>query len=91
MRDFFKKIRRDDILMKIVKFFYENPSAVDTATNIASWIGEEEKKVKRKLDYLVQKDILNKDKSYLTEGYSYTQDKELISKITDFIQNLKDE
>jgi len=90
-RDFFAKIKKDPILLKIVKFFHENPYCIDSAENISKWIGEEFKVVKKKLDYLVKRKVLNKDKTYLAEAYSYTQDKELMEKIAEFVKGLQDE
>ncbi|RKY38024.1 MAG: hypothetical protein DRP73_00500 [Candidatus Omnitrophota bacterium] len=77
-RNIFVKIKNDPVLLKIVKFFHENPSCIDSAENISKWIGEELKTVRKKLDYLVKKKVINKDKTYLAEAYSYTQDKELM-------------
>lgn len=91
VRDIFVKIKKDPILLKIIKFFHENPGCIDSAENIAEWIGEEFKIVKKKLDFLVKKKLLFKDKTYLAEAYSYTQDKELMEKIAKFLKGLKDE
>jgi len=86
MKLFFKKIDRDPILRKIVFFYYNNPGSVDTADNIAQWVEEEEEIVVKKLEYLAKINILNKDKSYATIAYSYTQNKETISIVKNFLE-----
>lgn len=91
VKNLFVKIKNDPVLLKLVRFFHENPGCIDSAENIAKWIGEEFKMVKKKLDFLVKKKVLVKDKTYLAEAYSYTQDKELMEKIAKFLKELKDE
>ncbi len=91
VKNLFVKIKNDPVLLKLVRFFHENPGCIDSPENIAKWIGEEFKMVKKKLDFLVKKRILVKDKTYLAEAYSYTQDKELMEKIAKFLKELKDE
>ena len=91
MKEVFKRISKDEVLTKILRFFHENPTSIDTAENIAKWIGEEKEKVKRALDFLVKKRILNRDATYTTVGYSYTQDKELMEKIASFLEGMRND
>jgi len=88
MKELFAKFKNNPILIKIVRFFYENQACVDTADNIADWIGEKKKPVKKILDYLAEHKVLNKDVTYATEGYSFTQDKNLLLKIGNFLKGL---
>lgn len=90
MKNVFAQIKKDRMLRKILKFFYENPTCIDTSENIAGWIGEEEEKVKEKLEFLVKNRILNKDSTYLTAGYSLSQEKGLSSKLSKLSKELKD-
>ncbi len=83
MKKIFLEIKRDILMKKIVKFFNENPTCVNTAEDIAKWISEEKRAVKEKMDYLVKNKILNKYESNAAEGYSYTQNSKIISLITE--------
>lgn len=69
------------IRLKIVRFFHENQSSIDTPRGVAAWIGEDRSKVKRALEDLTSCDILVAHRSTSTTGYSYTRDAKLISKI----------
>jgi len=66
---------------KILAFFHENQSSIDTPRGVATWIGDERSKVQRALEDLVKLDILVADRATSTTGYSYTRDAKLISKI----------
>jgi len=89
MKGLFAGFKNNRVLIKVVSFFYENPTCVDTADNIAGWVGEKKSLVKGALDFLVKHKVLNKDVTYATEGYSFTQDKELLLKIEDFLKDLE--
>ncbi|MDP8216488.1 MAG: hypothetical protein P9L98_04135 [Candidatus Kaelpia imicola] len=86
MKEFLKKISGDLILKKVLKFYYNNPGCIDTAENIAKWIDEEEALIVKQLEYLTKKNILNKDRSYTTVAYSYTQDRDIIAAVKEFME-----
>ena len=44
------KIFRSEIHRKIVKFFHENQSSLDTPRGVATWIGEDRSRVKKALE-----------------------------------------
>ena len=75
------KIFKSEIHRKIVKFFHENQSSLDTPRGVATWIGEDRAKVKTALEDLVKARILIADRATSTTGYSYTRDTRLISRI----------
>jgi hypothetical protein len=75
------KLFRSDIHLKIVKFFHENQSSIDTPRGVATWIGEERAKVKGALEDLVRAKVLVAHRATSTTGYSYTSEQKLISKI----------
>ncbi len=75
------KIFQSEIHRKIVKFFHENQSSLDTPRGVATWIGEDRAKVKTALEDLVKARILIANRSTSTTGYSYTRDTRLISRI----------
>ena len=89
MKRLFSRHKNNRVLIKVIRFFYENPACIDTSNNIAGWIGERRKPVKEILDFLVKHNVLNKDATYATEGYSFTQDKNMLSKIGDFLKDLE--
>ncbi|MBI5124394.1 MAG: hypothetical protein HZA72_03135 [Candidatus Omnitrophica bacterium] len=66
---------------KIIKFFHENQACIDTPRGIATWIGEDRNKAQKALEDLVLLRILVVHRSTSTNGYSYTRDEKLISKI----------
>lgn len=76
-----KKLLRSETHLKIVKFFHENQSALDTPRGVATWIGEDRGKVKNALEDLVKAKILLADRATSTTGYSYTRNIKLISQI----------
>ena len=76
------KAFRSPIHRKIMAFFHENQSSIDTPRGVATWIGEERSKVKQALEDLVGLKILVAHRSTSTTGYSYTRDTKLISKIS---------
>lgn len=83
------KIFRSDIHVKIIGFFHENQSSIDTPRGVATWIGEDRPKTKAALEDLVRADILIAHRATSTTGYSYTSDAKLISKIARLLKNRK--
>ncbi len=75
------KVFSSPIHLKIIKFFHENQSSIDTPRGVATWIGEDRAKVKTALEDLVKYKILIADRATSTTGYGYTRDTALISKI----------
>lgn len=76
-----KLLFESELNRKIIKFFHENQSALDTPRGVATWIGEERSKVKVALENLVKANILVAHRATSTTGYSYTRDSKLISTI----------
>ncbi len=76
------KMLNSEVHMKILRFFHENQSSIDTPRGIATWIGEDRVKVKAALEDLVGAKILVAHRATSITGYSYTRDDKLISKIT---------
>ena len=83
-----KKILSSPIHLKIIKFFHENQSSIDTPRGVATWIGEDRAKVKLALEDLVKDKILIADRATSTTGYGYTRDTKLISKIAKILSSL---
>jgi len=70
-----------DLHIKIIKFFHENQSSIDTPRGISTWVREERSKVSKALEDLVRLKILSAHRATSTTGYSYTRDLKIISKI----------
>ena len=76
-----KKFFKSDIHKKIIIFFNQNPSSIDTPRGVATWINYDRGKVREALKELVKEKILNSHKSATATGYSYTTDKKIIDNI----------
>lgn len=76
-----KNVFQSQIHLKIIAFFHENQSSIDTPRGISTWIREERARVKSALEDLVALEILIAHRATSTTGYSYTRDRKLISKI----------
>jgi len=70
-----------DLHIKIIKFFHENQSSIDTPRGVSTWVREERSKVSKALEDLVKLKILSAHRATSTTGYSYTRDLKIISKI----------
>ena len=66
---------------KIIKFFLENPSSVDTSRGIATWINEDVDKTENGLKELVKAKILVFHGNSATSAYGCTTDTRIISRI----------
>lgn len=82
-----KKFFKSDIHKKIIVFFHQNPSSLDTPRGVAVWINYDRPKVKEALKELAKAKILNIHKSAATTGYSYTTDKTIIKEIERLLQD----
>lgn len=72
---------------KIIAFFHENQASIDTPRGIATWIREDRAKVKKALEDLVALKVLVAHRATSTTGYSYTRNKNIITKIEKLLGN----
>ncbi|NQT95121.1 MAG: hypothetical protein HQ572_01590 [Candidatus Omnitrophica bacterium] len=79
-----KKFFNSEIHKKVIIFFRDNPSSIDTPRGVATWVGTSREKAKKVLDELQKEGILNAIETSSTSGYSFTQDKKIIKKIDEF-------
>ena len=77
-----KQLLKSKTCKKVLRFFHENPAAVDTPAGIAAWINEDLNKIKRAMEKLSSLGVLMSHDSGNTKAYSYTRNKRLILKIT---------
>ena len=75
----FKKYLRPKINRKIIKFFFENPSSIDTARGIATWINEDKDKAEKALKELVKSKIIVPHGSGPTSAYGCTTDAHILA------------
>ena len=81
-----KKLLESKLNLKIISFYNENPSTVDTSRSIAAWLNWERKEVKRALDNLCKFKILIPHRIGSSIAYAYTQDKRIIKEIEKFLR-----
>lgn len=82
-----KKICEFSLNLKIINFFREHLSTIDTARGIAAWLNHDQEEIKKALDYLVSQNILISHRTGSTIAYAYTQDKKVVKKIEKFLKN----
>lgn len=75
------KAFESEVHKKIITFFHENQSSIDTPRGVATWVAEDRTKVKKALEDLVALKVLVAHRATSTTGYSYTRDTKIISKI----------
>lgn len=83
------KAFRSELHLKIIKFFHENQTSIDTPRGVSTWVREERSKVKQALEDLVELKILIAHRAPSTTGYSYTRSVKLISKIEKLLKKRK--
>lgn len=83
------RLLKTQIYFKIINFFHENPTSIDTPRGIATWIGESKQDVKKALLKISKSKLLTAHKVSSTTGYSYTRDPKLIKKIEAILKKLK--
>jgi len=83
-----KKFFKSEIHKKIILFFKENPSSIDTPRGVAAWVGTNREKAKKVLDELEQAGVLTAIETTSTSGYSFTQDKKIIKQVKDLTKDL---
>lgn len=87
--DNLKKVCESALNLKIISFFHENPSSVDTSRGIAAWLNHDHRQIQEALDYLAGQRILIAHRSGSTVAYAYTQDKKALKEIEKILQNRK--
>ena len=83
------KILKSPINLKLILFYHENLSIVDTAQSIAKWIEQDVSKVEKAIEELVKENILVAHRSPHMVGYGYTQNIEIIRLIDDYLKKRK--
>ena len=76
-----EKLLSIPVLLKIVKFFDENPHIIDTPDGVATFTGLETLKAKNALEVLANAKLLMSHRAPSAIGYSYTTDKATLKKI----------
>ncbi|MBN1405099.1 MAG: hypothetical protein JW946_01105 [Candidatus Omnitrophica bacterium] len=83
-----KKFFKLDIHKKIIIFFHQNPSSIDTPRGVSAWINYDRAKVNKALKDLAKVKILDTHKSATATGYSYTTDANIIKEIEKHLHNI---
>ena len=66
---------------QILRFFHEQPHAVESARGISTWIGAEPKQVEEAVGDLLARKWLDSDETSAARGYSLTRDDKLLTQI----------
>jgi hypothetical protein len=82
-------VKKSEIHLKILRFFHENQSSIDTPRGVATWVGEDRAKVKTALEDLVELKLLVADRAASMTGYSYTRDPKTISRVKKLLSGLR--
>jgi hypothetical protein len=82
----FEKILKVKIYRKIIKFFHENQTSIDTARGVATWTNEDIKQVRVALKKLADQGLLIAHKASSTTAYSYTRNEKDIYKIRQLLE-----
>ena len=77
----FNRYMKPKINQKIINFFLENPSSIDTSRGIATWINENISKTEKGLRNLVEAGILVPYGEDAASAYSCTTDSHVIARV----------
>ena len=77
------------IYFKIISFFHENPTSIDTPRGMSAWTGENRQDVKEALSKLAELRIITAHKVSSTTAYSFTRDPKLIKSIDRILKKMK--
>ena len=80
-----KKFFDSELHRRIIIFFKDNPTSIDTPRGVATWVGYSREETKKALEELAKEGILNSIKTTSTAGYSFTSNPETINSIKEFI------
>jgi len=84
-----KNVFKSSVHAKIIGFFHENPTSVDTPRGVAAWTGYSRNTTKKALEELAKISILNAHPVPSTTGYSYTHDKKIIKTVEKGLEKTK--
>lgn len=88
--DFLKTKANSFIKWDLVRFFHENPNTIDTAENIARYIGRNAAEVKQELEGLVESGVMSVRFARKIPNYSLTGDEAMRELIERFISAYDD-
>ena len=69
------------IQRRILRFFQEQPQAVETARGISTWIGVEMEAIAEAVQDLLKRRWLTADETSVVTGYALTRDERLLTQI----------
>jgi len=74
----------------LLRYFHDNPHAVDTAENIGRYISRDADTVRQGLDGLVESGVLRANDMPEARVYALTSDADMLAKIEHFMQACSD-
>lgn len=84
-----KNLFKNNTVKKILLFFNENPSCIDTAKGISLWVGSDTTLTQKCLNKLVKEGILIIHQAASTSAYAYTNNKAIVKNIEKYIKNIQ--
>lgn len=87
MKEKLNNILKKELAMKIVMFFYQNQSSMDSVGGVSTWVQKSREEVRDTLESLVAIGVLEKDSTGGTEGYCYTHDGETMKIVEGLMDN----
>ena len=82
-----KEVLKNPACLEIVKFFHENPSAIDTPRGIATWVSMDLDVAREALEKLTKINILTRHKAYQAAAYGYTNNKRIVAQVAEILKN----
>ena len=82
----FKNIPKGKIYLKIIRFFHDYPTSIDTPRGVATWTNEDIEKVRPALKKLAESGLLIAHKVSSTVAYTYTRDKKIMAEIEKLLE-----
>ncbi|OIO40146.1 MAG: hypothetical protein AUJ75_00465 [Candidatus Omnitrophica bacterium CG1_02_49_10] len=81
------KILNSSLKLKIMKFFNENRSSVDTPRGISTWIDADMSKVAAALNQLADDGVVIYHGHGSTKAYSYIHDVKKVKKMAEYLES----
>lgn len=88
MKNAVEKILKDKLAKKILTFFYQNQTSIDSIGGVSAWVHSDRETVRSWIEKLVKLRVLEKDSTGSIEGYCYTRDKKVMKTIEGLLKNV---
>ncbi len=73
--------------LRILRFFQEQPHAIETGRGIATWLGDEQRSIEKALEGLVGRKWLAMHETAAVTGYALTRDERFLTQIREVLED----